>query len=43
MLEVYDPDLFVLVEEEVLLPDVGVVDATTPLVRGQELLLYRGG
>ena len=43
MLEVYDPDFLVRVEEEVLLLDVGVVDATTPLERGQELLLNRGG
>ena len=43
MLEVYDPDFLVRVEEEVLLLDVGVVDATTPLERGQELLLDRGG
>ena len=43
MLEVYDRDLFVRAEEEVLLLDVGVVDATSPLERGQELLLYRGG
>ena len=42
MLEVYDPDFLVRVEEEVLLLDVGVVDATTPLERGQELLLNRG-
>jgi len=43
VLEVYDPDFVVRVEEEVLLLDVGVVDATTPLERGQELLLNRGG
>ena len=38
VLEVYDPDFFVRVEEEVLL-DVGVVNATTVLERGQELHL----
>lgn len=43
MLEVNDPYFFVRVEEEVPLLDVGVVDATTLLERGQELLLDRGG
>ena len=42
MLEVYDPDFFVRVEEEVLL-DVGVVDGKTALERGQELRLNRWG
>ena len=34
MLEVYDANFLVRVEEEILLLDVGVVDTTTPLERG---------
>lgn len=34
VLEVYDPDTFVRVEEEVVLMDVGVANATTPPERG---------
>ena len=35
VLEVYDVNFLVRVEEEVLLLDVGVVDTTTPLERGR--------
>jgi len=43
VLEVYDPKFLVRVEEKVLLLDVGVVDTTSLLERGRELLLNRGG
>ena len=42
MLEVYDANFLVRVEEEVLLLDVGVVDTSTLLERGREILLNRG-